>query len=191
MEVRLLALERRLVHIDDQLRQHQRQITGIGQGIWDAWSDVHIPAATPTPTPTGTFPACCPGYTFPATVTLVDNVYGNFTLTFDGTSTYSGCKSINFAGSLFCGAVNPMSLYYTVVVDGTNCLATLTMKYYGQTAGSHCPTSGHTCADTAPNRSFSAATSLPCSGGTMTWNLNSDNGPHPSGSSPQQKITLP
>jgi hypothetical protein len=190
METRLLALERRLAHIDDQARQHQRQLIGIGQGIWDAWSDRQAPMATPTPTPTGTFPACCPGYTFPSTVTLVDNIYGNFTLTFDGVSTYSGCKQINFAGSVICFSSVSMPLYYKVTIDATHCAATLTMSYYAS-GPNLCPTSGHTCGDSAPNVSFSATTGLNCKGGTMTWLVAGGNGPHPIGSIPQQKITLP
>jgi hypothetical protein len=190
-EARILAVERLIVRMEGILRQNQRDLIELWQREWDAWGDVQMGmvSPSPTPTPTGTFSACCPGYTFPSTLTLVDNVYGNFRLTFDGISTYTGCAQITFAGSLFCAGPVSMPLFYKLAINGSTCKATLFLGWIA--GGGGCPALGRTCASTLSTYGFSQTVSLPCSGSTMTFNLHGGNGPHPTGSSPVQTIMLP
>ncbi len=194
MERRLLGLERRLVHIDEALRQQNIWLVGLGQGIWDAWSDRRRPRGTPTPTPTPppTFGSCCccSDYVLPSSLTLTDGTYGDFTLTFDGVSQYAGCKQISFGGTVTCPGTVSMPLYYTIDVDTATCQATLTMLYYGS-GGDNCPTSGHTCSDSAPNVSFSSTITLGCYFDTMSWSLTGGNGPHASTGTQTVKMGSP
>jgi hypothetical protein len=195
MEARLLALERRLVHCEDALRTQQISLTGIGQGIWDAWGEHRRPrGTTPTPTPTGTFPDCCPGYTFPSTLTLVDNVYGNFTLTWDGLYTWKGCKQISFAGSLVCPTPVSMPLGWFLAINGATCTATLHMVWLANLLS--CPAAGKTCADMTygpADIAYQTIGPIACSGGTLSFSVKGAGGPHPlvGGGTSSQTIALP
>lgn len=98
LEARLLALERRLVHADDQLRQQQRELIGVGQSLWDAWGDRRIPTATPTPSPTPT-----PNTTVTGTVKLCNSTVNGtglaVTLTRDSDSALLDSQTTNGSGN--------------------------------------------------------------------------------------------
>jgi hypothetical protein len=125
METRLLALERRLVHIDDQLRQQQRQLIGVGQSLWDAWGDRRIPR-TPTPTPTPTYPGTTYSGTLKgcnslgisgATVTIKDHATG--TVLGTATTTSGG----GFSGTVTLTS-NPQSVDITTAESRFNASST-------------------------------------------------------------------
>lgn len=51
LEARLLALERRLVHVEDEARRNQVDLAALWQEEWDAWSDRRRRGGTPAPPP--------------------------------------------------------------------------------------------------------------------------------------------
>lgn len=122
MEARLLALERRQARLDDALRTLRRQAVAVGQGIWDAWSEVNVPVVTGggAVAPAGPTFAGCTGVTVPTTLYARDAVYGAITLTYDGSSLWTACKSVNFPGyGSSCGAVAGVAVHYDLLKTGT------------------------------------------------------------------------
>jgi hypothetical protein len=192
-ERRLLAVERLLVHLENEARRNQRDLVELAQREWDAWGDWPPgirSAAPPPPPPAATIPGCG-GATTLTSVTLVDNVYGNFTLNWDGIHTYSGCKQITFTRDAICGGT-PISLPLFYSWDTST--GFLIMKYLGALVPGGCPASGKTCASsptgTNPFFSHSQQKGVVCHG-AMTWNIELLHSPHPIGSGAVQTITLP
>jgi len=168
MEKRLLALERRGVIIDNELRQLSQATVAVSQGIWDAWGEWRIPKTRPTTLPTSQcttdFPNICP--CIPLSLPLTDSVYGTTTITYNpATGKWTGCKVASFPGSASCAAVTSTAIFYTLIGDKNNANWYLVVQWLA--AGSHnCPVTSN-CTSVS-NHQISTDTAIVCCG-TLTW----------------------
>jgi hypothetical protein len=188
METRLLALERQQALIDDELRNLDRQVVAIAQEIWDTWGEVQSPGQPTSTPPDGVtkYPAVCP--LIPFVLTVVHSTYGSFPITWDGTSTWTGCKLISYAGTITCPAAASTPMFFTLNGDNSTPSWMLNCGWVSHTtAGVQCPINGAACTST-PNQIFSDTQTFQCSG-TTTWGRTA--GAIDRGAIPTWSISLP
>jgi len=169
IESRLLAVERGLSGLERELRQLRRQAIAVGQGLWDSWGDTPIPRQAPA---AAKFPNICPGPDdIPDVITLVDPVYGDVDLTWDGVSAWTGCQVINYPGFGVCPAATSCPITYTLTGSNTTAVWELEVAWIDHTvSGQHCPLAGQSCGS-APTISFTHTATIACSG-TTAWTFN-------------------
>jgi hypothetical protein len=95
METRLLALERKLARAEDAARQVRRGVIGLGQSIWDGWSDVGPSGATCTASYSGNVLTCSGAGLVSQALTITNHATGAVLDT--PTTTTGGAFSGSFA----------------------------------------------------------------------------------------------
>lgn len=117
----------------------------------------------------------------PTTLTLIDSVYGNCTLTYNPIlQSWVGCRTVNYPGNANCPA-GTIAIHYTI--EGSNfpnnwqCI----VQWPGHTLNGHaCPLPGSDCTTpTGPSRQVSNAAAIVCAGANQWVFANSANSPWP------------
>jgi hypothetical protein len=115
---------------------------------------------------TSDFASVCP--CLQTTVTAVDSVYGNTTLTYNpATQKWVGCRTVAYPGTVNCAA-GSIAIQYTIVGNPSSNSWQMVVNWASSTATGHaCPVLGSTCASTL-NLSYPVNATIVCPGGGPT-----------------------
>ena len=166
LEARLLAVERRTIRLDDDVRTLRRGLTETQQRIWAAWAEsggspVPVPASAPC-TVTD-FPSVCPS--LPCVIDLTDSYY---TTTLGGPTVpltyvpaslhWTGCAFWTLPNNASCAGPINFALNYTLNGDDGSTAWNLVMSYKISNFTTRCPIAS-VCGD-ATNQNFTRTLSL-------------------------------
>jgi hypothetical protein len=150
MEARVLEAERRTEGLGRDLRDLARGLAGLGQGVWDGWSDFRTPVGVVAPPPpaapcTPDFANVCP--CIPTTLTVTDSLTGTTTITYDSTNLWwIGCKIYSRPSNATCTARNiPVWFQLYGQTDTSNWQ--MYCRWFAPNNGNVCPTLSKTCSD--------------------------------------------